>query len=323
MYQQTGSASSTKRAPQVMTIERSAPGTAAAHVASRPTFVIAAYNEERVIGACLDSLLIQGVRAGDIVVVANGCKDRTAEVARGYGVTVIDRVEPGKAGALNAGDAAALHYPRVYLDADIVVPDGAIAALTDGLAESPAALAVVPRRRLNTSGRQWPVRAYYAINEKLPVFRHGLFGRGLIVVSEEGRGRFGEFPDMVADDLFLDSQFDASEKEEVTSVAVVVEAPYTTKELMNRLVRVRRGNAEMRASAAAGDIERDVRPADRWAWLRVALPKPVLWPSAVVYFAITVLAARRSRVVPAAKTSWGQDSSTRDHARMLTHRVAS
>ena len=288
---------------------------------TRPTFVIAAHNEERVIGACLDSLLRQDVSGDRIIVVANGCSDRTAEVAVGYGVTVIDRPEPGKAAALNAGDAVASSYPRVYLDADIVVPDGAIAALTAGIEGRATALAVVPRRRLNTAGRQWPVRAYYSINERLPAFRTGLFGRGLIVVSEAGRTRFGAFPTVVADDLFLDSQFDESEKVEVREVSVLVEAPYRTRDLMARLVRVRRGNAELRAAAAAGAVELDVRPADRWAWLRVALPHPRLWLGAVAYVAITMLAERRARQTPSTEVSWGQDSSTRERAPMLTRGV--
>jgi len=287
-----------------------------------PSFVIAAHNEERVIGACLEALLRQGVRGSEVVVVANGCSDRTAVVAAGYGVTVIDRPEPGKAGALNAGDAVATTYPRIYLDADIVVPDGAVAALVERLDRTPSTLAVVPSRRLNTTDRQWPVRAYFSINERLPAFRNGLFGRGLIVVAEEGRTRFGEFPTMVADDLFLDSQFEPFEKSEMSEVAVVVEAPYTTRELMKRLVRVRRGNAEMRAAASAGRIDVDVRPADRWAWLRVALPHPTLWAGAAAYFTMTMLAARRARRVPAAHAGWGQDSSTRERAPMRTHGVA-
>ncbi|WP_375386194.1 glycosyltransferase [uncultured Microbacterium sp.] len=291
-------------------------------VRARPTFVIAAHDEERVIGACLDALLGQGVRGDEIIVVANGCSDRTADVAAEYGVIVIDREEPGKAGALNAGDAVAPTGARVYLDADIIVPDGGVTALVRRLADEPAALAVVPARRVDTAERQWPVRAYFSLNERLPAFRAGLFGRGLIVVSAEGRSRFDVFPAMVADDLFLDSQFDESEKAQVDEVTVVVEAPFTTRELLNRLVRVRRGNAEMRAAAAAGDIDLAVRPADRRAWLRVALPQPKLWPAAIAYAAITLVAARRARRAPRGQAAWGRDDSTRERAATVARRSA-
>jgi glycosyltransferase involved in cell wall biosynthesis len=279
-----------------------------------PAFVIAAHDEERVIGACLEALLRQGIAPERIVVVPNGCSDRTAEVASGHGVVVVDRREPGKSVALNAGDAVVPAGPRVYLDADIVVPDGGVAALAARLDAAPPVLAVVPGRRLSTAGRPLAVRAYSAISERLPAFRTGLFGRGMILLSEAGRARFGAFPEMIADDLFLDSQFSAEEKASVDAVTVVVEAPYTTHELLNRLVRVRRGNAQMRAAAAAGEIELDVRPSDRWAWLKVALARPWLLPAAVVYLSLTLTASRRARRSTGSAISWGQDAGSRERA---------
>lgn len=278
-----------------------------------PSIVIAAHNEENVIGRNLDALLVQiGSGPLEIVVSANGCTDRTVERARRAGVIIVDRPEPGKAAALNAGDEVATGFPRIYLDADILVPPGGLARVVACLAENPHALAVVPRRRLDTAGRPWPVRAYFSINERLPAFRNGLFGRGMIALSEQGRARFDAFPTMIADDLFLDSQFTEAEKAEVSSVEVVVAAPYTTRDLVRRLVRVRRGNAEMRAAAAAGLIDVEVRAADRWAWLRdVVVPNPRLLLAAVAYVSITLIAGAlaRRRVKPG--QSWGRDESTR------------
>jgi glycosyltransferase involved in cell wall biosynthesis len=288
-----------------------------------PSFVIAAHDEERVIGACVEALLRQGVAAERIVVVPNGCSDRTADTAAGYDVVVVDRPEPGKAGALNAGDAVAPAGPRVYLDADIVVPAGGVAALVARLEATPPVQAVVPGRRLNTAGRPLAVRAYSAISGRLPAFRTGLFGRGMIMLSEAGRARFGAFPEMVADDLFLDSQFSSAEKASVDSVVVVVEAPYTTRELLNRLVRVRRGNAQMRAAATAGEVEIDVRPSDRWAWLKVALARPWLLPAAVVYFSLTLIATRRARRSTGSAIGWGQDAGSRERAAMHSRGAAS
>ena len=48
--------------------------------------VIAAHNEEDVVGRCLDALL-RSARSNEleVAVVCNGCTDRTAEVAREYG----------------------------------------------------------------------------------------------------------------------------------------------------------------------------------------------------------------------------------------------
>ncbi|MCT9818984.1 glycosyltransferase family 2 protein [Microbacterium sp. W1N] len=270
------------------------------------SIIIAAHDEEAVIGRCLDALRDQ-VTGADVIVSANGCHDRTAQIAATHGATVIDRVEPGKAAALNAAERVASTFPRVYLDADIVVPPEGLAHLLAQL-EAPGVLAAVPRRRIELAGRPWPVRAYFAINERLPVFRDGLFGRGMIAVSAAGRERFDEFPTVIADDLFLDSQFATPEKREAPEVEVVVAAPRRTRDLVARLVRVRRGNAQLRAAAESLGVE--VRPGDRWAWLReVVVPRPHLLVAAVPYVVITALAAWRARRDTG---GWGRDESTRN-----------
>jgi glycosyltransferase involved in cell wall biosynthesis len=275
------------------------------------TVVIAAHDEEAVIGRCLDALRTQsGVDAMEIIVSANGCHDRTGEIARARGAVVIDRPEPGKAGALNAADQMATQPGRIYLDADIVVPTGGVADVLGRLGDG--VLAAVPRRRVVTDGRPLAVKGYFAINERLPVFTHGLFGRGMIALSEEGRRRFDRFPDLIADDLFLDSLFADAEKAEAPEVEIFVEAPLTTKSLLRRLIRVRRGNTQMRAASSDGAIEVDVRASDKWSWLRdVVLREPRLILAAIPYLLVTLSAAMLARRTPKAGAAWGRDDSTR------------
>lgn len=272
--------------------------------------VIAAHNEAAVLGRCLDALLT-GHAPGelDITVVANGCTDDTAMVAAARpGVRVLDLPEAGKARALNAGDAVAVGFPRVYLDADIVLPAGALRLLCAALAGPPPGglippLAVVPRRRLALAGRPLLVRAFYTINSRLPAYRNALFGRGAIALAADGRARFDVFPDEIADDLYLDSLFTAEEKLEVAAVTSVIATPRRTRDLLRRLVRVRAGNARLRGSHAA------TRPAARWSWLRdVVLRSPWLAPAAVCYVVLTVAAAMKARGVD---QRWGRDESTR------------
>jgi glycosyltransferase involved in cell wall biosynthesis len=274
--------------------------------------VIAAHNEAEVLGDTLDALLA-GSPEAEIVVVPNGCSDDTAGVARSRpGVTVVELPEGGKPGALNAGDRAALGFPRIYLDADIVVPPGGVAALCAAL-ERPGLLAAVPARMLSTAGRPWPVRAWANVHRRLPVFRDALFGRGMIALSEEGRARFGDFPSMVADDLFVDALFSSAEKAEVPAVQVVIEAPRTTSELFHRLVRVRRGSAAMRSAAQEG-LPISVRPAARWSWLfHVVLPDRRLWPAGVVYAAVTTAAAATARLQSRGSMAWGRTTARRSN----------
>ena len=160
---------------------------------------------------------------------------------------------------------------------------------------------------MELTGRPLIVRGYFAISSRLPVFQRGLFGRGMIAVSEAGRSRFGQFPEMVADDLFLDSQFTDVEKCQVEDVATVVETPLTTKDLVRRLVRVRRGNTAMRAAGRAGDVGAPIREADRWSWLRdVVVPQPKLAPAGLAYLAITIWAALLARRDPKHGNVWGR-----------------
>jgi len=220
-------------------------------------------------------------------------------------VRVLDLPEPGKAAALNAGDALVTAFPRVYLDADIPVTADDLRRLAAAL-DSPGVLAATPRRVLDTSGRPLLVRAHSAINGRLPAYRAALFGRGVVMLSAAGRARFDRFPEVVADDLFLDGLFDRDEKAEVAGVTALVATPRRTGDLVRRLARVRAGNAALRATA---DSAAPVRPAARSSWLRdVVLPRPWLLPAAVAYVGLTVAAARAARRGP---TGWGQDTSTR------------
>src|SRR3954453_3171433 len=87
--------------------------------------VIPAHDEASVIGRCLRALLA-GAEPGEleVIVVCNGCHDDTAAVARAHApdAVVLELPAPSKPAALNAGDAEATRFPRIYLDADVEVP---------------------------------------------------------------------------------------------------------------------------------------------------------------------------------------------------------
>lgn len=287
------------------------------------SIVIAAHNEAAVVGRCLDGLLADAeADEFDVVVVPNGCTDATAAIARSRHVRVAEVRFASKAAALNRGDEVATGFPRIYLDADIVVSTADVRALAevlsgtkrDGIAPAlhSTPLAAVPRRELELRGRPWPVRAYFRISSQMPVFRSGLFGRGMIALSEEGRARFGQFPDMVADDLFLDSLFAESEKVCIEDICTRVATPLRTRDLVWRLVRVRRGNAAMRAAHESAPLDIQVRAADRTSWFRdVVRHEPRLLPAGLVYAVISLAAALLAKRSPRGDTTWQRDESTR------------
>jgi glycosyltransferase involved in cell wall biosynthesis len=268
--------------------------------------VIAAHNEEAVIGLCLDRLL-EDAHPGEfeVVVAANGCTDGTVSVARARpGVQVLDLPAAGKCAALNAGDLIAHGFPRIYLDADIVVPTRVARALRDALSDDHGSpLATFPARHVDAGASSRLVRMYYDINQRLPVFRQGLFGRGMVALSRQGRNRFGTFPDIVADDLYLDSLFAAHEKLLVEEVFTTVEAPRKLSALTSRLIRVRRGNAALRNASGP---RANVFASRRSSWLvDVVLPAPRLFPAGIVYAAVTAWAGLLARRGPRGSIAWG------------------
>lgn len=277
-----------------------------------PSILIAAHNEQTVIGRCLDSLLNAAAPMEfDVVVVANGCSDRTAEVAAARpGVRVICLDEAGKAHALNAGAAIARGFPRVYIDADAVVTTDDVRALCAAL--NGQILAAVPRRELDVRGCPLIVKGYSAVNVRLPAYHDALFGRGVIALSESAHQRFTHFPDMIADDLFLDSLFSSSEKRQVDTVSATIAAPRRSADLFRRLVRVRRANAGLRSAAGAGDVPSDVRRANRMSWFRdVVVPRPWLAPAALCYVVVSSAAALVARRPAKPGRAWARDDSTR------------
>jgi hypothetical protein len=162
---------------------------------------------------------------------------------------------------------------------------------------------------MDLRGRPLLVRGYTVVNQRLPAFASGLFGRGVVVLSAAGRARFGTFPSVIADDLFLDSLFVAAEKCQVQEVEVVVEAPLSTADLLRRLERVRRGNRMLREQLKARGTS-SAAPSRPLTWLtHVVLRRPWLAPAAIIYATITLIAELRSR--RGGPVAWGRDESTR------------
>ena len=84
--------------------------------------IIPAYNEERLLPQCLESLMRQEVQADEIIVVDNNSRDRTAEIAQSFGVKVIRETQQGRSYARNAGFNAAQHEILARCDADSMFP---------------------------------------------------------------------------------------------------------------------------------------------------------------------------------------------------------
>ena len=124
------------------------------------------------------------------------------------GVTVLDIEQPSKPAALNAGDAAATLWPRIYLQMltwrsvrtrrgpcwNALAPGGPRAAR--------------PAVKFDPGGAHPLIHAYYGTKHRLPLVRRGLWsGGGLCAVRTGPAAVPGPFPDLIADDLFVDRLF--------------------------------------------------------------------------------------------------------------------
>ena len=99
--------------------------------------VVAAYDEEAVIGRTIESILQSDVPISEVVVVDDGSSDATAKVVRdGFGsdprVILLQKENGGKASALNEGIARARGDLLFHIDADTVIEPTAIGRLAAG-----------------------------------------------------------------------------------------------------------------------------------------------------------------------------------------------
>jgi glycosyltransferase involved in cell wall biosynthesis len=274
--------------------------------------VIPAHNEAAGIVRCLDALFA-GIAPGelDVIVVCNGCSDDTAELARssGHPARVIELEPPSKAGALRAGDEAALAFPRIYLDADVVLQGAAARSVLERLRSG--AVAARPRVAYDSGASSPLVRSYYRARSRVPAVLGSLWGAGVYGLSEAGRSRFDTFPDIVADDLFVDRQFASEEIEIVECAPVIVAVPRRARDLMRVLRRTYRGKAQT-AGVDPHSRSRSTTVRVLAQLQRLALTGPFALFDALTYTAFAT-GARLALALPGAGAAprWERDESSR------------
>jgi glycosyltransferase involved in cell wall biosynthesis len=283
-------------------------------VATQPkplgSVVIPAHNESAGIRRCLDALFA-GIAPGelDVVVVCNGCADDTAALAgsSGHPMRVIELEAASKPAALRTGDEAALAFPRIYLDADVVLQGSAARIVLERLRAG--AVVARPPVHYDSSASSAAVRSYYRARSRVPALLGSLWGAGAYGLSEAGRSRFGAFPDLVADDLWVDRQFAPGEIEIVECAPVVVTVPRRARDLIRVLRRTYRGKAENagvdphgRAHATTASTLHQLR--------RLAAAGPSAAVDAATYVAFAA-GGRLALVYPRAADQWERDDSSR------------
>ena len=97
------------------------------------SIIIAAYNEEKTIGPCLDSLkvLTYDYSNLEIIVVNNNSTDRTVEIVKNYPVKLVHETVSGPGYARNRGIQEAQYDIVVFIDSDVVVSSNWLISLTN------------------------------------------------------------------------------------------------------------------------------------------------------------------------------------------------
>lgn len=270
--------------------------------------IVPAHNEESLITSTLRPLSTLAAQGKiDLIVASNGSTDKTAgrahEVA---GAKVLELPTASKIGALNAADLATAKWPRLYLDADVSITPRAVQEVFAVL-DDPGVMAARPPFTYDTSGASWPVRSYYRARGRLPMASQHLWGAGAYALSKKGRSRFGVFPDLVADDLFVDSLFTRDEKVVVETDPVLVRTPKNLPGLMAVLRRTYAGNSQLAKEVhSPRDGQSTVSTIQE---LITSARTPEALTDAVVYAALVTAARYQSRRT---KVRWERDDSSRD-----------
>lgn len=211
------------------------------------TAIVPAHNEATVIRRCLDSLISQE-GLDSIIVACNGCTDDTVKiVSEEYpDVLCLDITTPSKVGALNEAEKHIVSWPVFYVDADVSFSSMAVRRVVEGMKDRGLLLAS-PEPDIDVSKSSWLVRRFYDAWLRLPYIKEGVVATCTFVISQEGRKRFTEFPDVIADDGYVRSHFYAHELGNIPGATVHVTAPKTVASLIKIKSRARLGNVELKA----------------------------------------------------------------------------
>ncbi len=237
-----------------------------------------------------------------VIVVDNGSVDHTSDVAShwaprfqgaGHEMLVLHLDRPNKSAALNAGDAAArdIPGPRIYVDADVELSPGCVAAVFRTLTDNLRVGMCCPRLRVARS-KTWSTRTYANVWTRLPWVVEDAIGGGFYAVSSEGRRRWQEFPDLLAEDVFVQSRFRRDERQVLAAETFVIRLPEGFSDLVRIRTRWISGNREL-SRQHTGEWGR--RAFSLRFRLKTVLKTPRIWPGLPFYMLVNLLAHYRAR----------------------------
>ena len=169
------------------------------------SFVVPAFNEERLLPATLTAILaeLRGVGCvGEVIVVNNASTDATASIARSFrGVRVVDEPVKSLARARQAGFTAANGQLIANIDADTVLPEGWLERVLAEFAANPRLVALSGPYVYDDISRAgaFAVRGFYVIGYGFYVLNRFVFRVGSMlqggnfIVSRDALAQIGGY----------------------------------------------------------------------------------------------------------------------------------
>jgi N-acetylglucosaminyl-diphospho-decaprenol L-rhamnosyltransferase len=227
-----------------------------------------------------------------VIVVVNGSADGTAAAARayvarfaacGHQLDIVEIPTASKACALNEGDRSVTSFPRLYLDADILLSPNAIRRTVEELTAVSTPLLAAPRIHVAESAAR-AIRSYSRIWSRLPYIRSHVPGLGFYAVNEAGRRRWWRFPTRFgADDKFVRLHFSSDETVAIDDASFMVFLP----ERLAELLRVRSRWTSFNREIAHHCPRLHRRDNSRWmSSLRYIATNTSAWPDVPAFLAV-------------------------------------
>ena len=97
------------------------------------SIIVPVYNEEKYLANTLKRIDDQKFRDYELIVVCNGCTDKSFNIAKEYADKIFNLKEKNVSKAKNFGADNAKHSKLVFLDADVLINDGVLEYVNDEL----------------------------------------------------------------------------------------------------------------------------------------------------------------------------------------------
>lgn len=276
-----------------------------------PTVIIPAHNEQKNIATTLDRLQARNQDLFRIMVVCNGCSDATANIVRNYPSVLCEEIDvASKALAIRHAESQNPGFPRIYMDADIDLSLTDAIRLFDVAATPGCVHLVVPASRTDTKGCHYAVKAYYSIWRQSPYVKILGYGSGVYVLNREARNKFGEWPELIADDGYVRCFFDINDIQVVPESTAQVNAPKTLGNLIRIKTRSKYGALELKQHTPQQGNTGGERRAFNHKWLsRLLLTQPL---AAATYICINLITSFHAKKYWASQSfTWLRDESNR------------